>query len=346
MQRPIPLWIGAGHRRRTYRRAGRLRRRMVPPGPARSAAGRSACARRGRSPRGGARSRACSVWKAASHSAEKGVDASSASRRPLARRRRDHLAINTMGAGLASVEDHLRVLADCRATLDALTSRSRQSGVPLSECTLRSSSAMRSRLRRPAGQFRRPVRRARRCLDHLFHRLDHARLAPCRRSTRWPLRSSPRSGSTVFTRTPVPRELESETLREPVQCGLRGTVHGHRGARRRSGGRRRDVDHPGLPPRSSMAGSTFSAEVERCMHVDLESDAASLSAETQATVRSIAAAALFTSTSMEPPSISTADGTMRAPRSRRGRRPRPRCRPPPSSSIRAAVSLRLPPRWS
>jgi probable F420-dependent oxidoreductase len=117
VQRPIPVWFGA-QSERAYRRVGRLADGwfpQVPPGPkldqARSVVERAA-AEAGRDPASlGMEGRAS--WrddpgKLAEHAAtwrEAGAT---------------HLSVNTMGAGLRTVDDHLRVLETAAGILKPL----------------------------------------------------------------------------------------------------------------------------------------------------------------------------------------------------------------------------------
>ena len=116
IQRPIPIWFG-GTSERALRRVGRLGQRLVSPGGSRTEARRGPSHRR----RGGPQ------------------------RRPRPRRHRDggpgdldeggadvlvdhvgrwrqagasHLSVNTMGAGLATVDDHVKALAAAAAALE------------------------------------------------------------------------------------------------------------------------------------------------------------------------------------------------------------------------------------
>jgi probable F420-dependent oxidoreductase len=117
VQRPIPVWFGA-QSERAYRRVGRLADGwfpQVPPGPkldqARSVVGQAA-AEAGRDPaRLGMEGRAS--WrddpgKLAEHAAT-WRDAGAT-----------HLSVNTMGAGLRTVDDHLRVLETAAGILKPL----------------------------------------------------------------------------------------------------------------------------------------------------------------------------------------------------------------------------------
>jgi hypothetical protein len=115
VQRPIPLWIGAASPR-AYRRAGRFADGwfpQVPPGARLDEA--RALVEEGAREAG--RDPAALGMEGRVSFGEKGVDEVV---RHVGRWRdagATHLAINTMGAGLASVEDHLRVLGDCAAAL-------------------------------------------------------------------------------------------------------------------------------------------------------------------------------------------------------------------------------------
>jgi len=107
LQRPIPVWFGA-QSDRAYRRAGRLADGwfpQVPPGPkldeARGVVERAA-AEAGRDPRGiGMEGRV--AWRG---SPEKLADHA----RTWHEAGATHVSVNTMGAGLRSVDDHLAVL--------------------------------------------------------------------------------------------------------------------------------------------------------------------------------------------------------------------------------------------
>jgi probable F420-dependent oxidoreductase len=107
LQRPIPVWFGA-QSDRAYRRAGRLAEGwfpQVPPGPrldeARSVVERAA-AEAGRDPRTiGMEGRV--TWRG---SPEKLADHT----RTWHEAGATHVSVNTMGAGLRSVDDHLAVL--------------------------------------------------------------------------------------------------------------------------------------------------------------------------------------------------------------------------------------------
>lgn len=117
IQRPIPVWIGSASDA-GYRRAGRLADGWFPmmaPGPgleharavvagAAQAAGRdpSAIGMEGRSP-----------WRGDDDAALSEISA-------WAQAGASHLSINTMGAGLATVDEHLDVLARLAAGLPSL----------------------------------------------------------------------------------------------------------------------------------------------------------------------------------------------------------------------------------
>jgi alkanesulfonate monooxygenase SsuD/methylene tetrahydromethanopterin reductase-like flavin-dependent oxidoreductase (luciferase family) len=118
MQRPIPVWFGAVAER-ALRRAGRLADGwfpQVPPGPkldeARGIVGRAA-AEAGRDPEAlGMEGRiswgAGDLETLAKHAGRwRAVGAT-------------HLSVNTMGSGLASVDDHLAALARTAAALAPL----------------------------------------------------------------------------------------------------------------------------------------------------------------------------------------------------------------------------------
>jgi probable F420-dependent oxidoreductase len=115
VQRPIPLWFGA-HTRRAYVRAGQLGDGwfpQMPPGPrldqARSVV-EQAAAEAGRDP-------AALGMEGRISWGEGGQDqlAEHAARWRAAGA--THLSVNTMGAGLAAVDDHLAALADAAAVL-------------------------------------------------------------------------------------------------------------------------------------------------------------------------------------------------------------------------------------
>ena len=108
IQRPIPIWFG-GMSERAYQRMGRLADGWFPlmqPGPeldrARETIG-SAALQAGRDP-GSIAMEGRVVWSGDPVDAVRGIDAW-----------RDagatHVSINTMGAGLATVDDHLAALA-------------------------------------------------------------------------------------------------------------------------------------------------------------------------------------------------------------------------------------------
>jgi probable F420-dependent oxidoreductase len=117
VQRPIPVWFGA-QSERAYRRVGRLADGwfpQVPPGPKLDQARgvvEQAAVEAGRDPAGlGMEGRAS--WrddpgKLAEHAAT-WRDAGAT-----------HLSVNTMGAGLATVDDHLRVLETAAGILKPL----------------------------------------------------------------------------------------------------------------------------------------------------------------------------------------------------------------------------------
>ena len=116
VQRPIPIWFGAASPR-AYRRAGRLGDGwfpMVPPGPAldeAKAAVDTAAIAAGRDPSAlGMEGRAS--WGPG------GVETVLAEVRQWSDAGATHVSINTMGAGLASVDDHLAALAATAGELD------------------------------------------------------------------------------------------------------------------------------------------------------------------------------------------------------------------------------------
>jgi probable F420-dependent oxidoreductase len=115
VQQPIPLWIGAASPP-AYHRAGRLADGwfpQVPPGPRLDEARvlvEDGAHVAGRDP-------SLLGMEGRVSFGERGIDEVV---RHVGRWRdagATHLAINTMGAGLASVDDHLRVLADCAGAL-------------------------------------------------------------------------------------------------------------------------------------------------------------------------------------------------------------------------------------
>jgi probable F420-dependent oxidoreductase len=107
IQRPIPVWIGA-QSPRAYRRAGRLADGwfpQLPPGPDLEAAResiRQAAAEAGRDPDSiGMEGRL--TWHSDREEIADGL-------RAWARAGATHVSVNTMGAGLRSVDDHLAAL--------------------------------------------------------------------------------------------------------------------------------------------------------------------------------------------------------------------------------------------
>jgi probable F420-dependent oxidoreductase len=119
VQRPIPVWFGA-QSQRAYRRAGQLGDGwfpQVPPGPRLDAAKAvvdQAAIEAGRDPAGlGMEGRVS--W--GDHGAERVAERVASWRGAGA----THVSVNTMGAGLASVDDHLAALSEVAAAL-ALTS--------------------------------------------------------------------------------------------------------------------------------------------------------------------------------------------------------------------------------
>jgi probable F420-dependent oxidoreductase len=114
VQRPIPVWFGASSEP-AYRRVGRLADGWFPqvgPGPRLDAARavvRGAAAEAGRNP-GALGMEGRVSWRG---SAE---DLAAAARR-WQQAGATHLSINTMGAGLRTVDDHLTVLAAAAAVL-------------------------------------------------------------------------------------------------------------------------------------------------------------------------------------------------------------------------------------
>jgi probable F420-dependent oxidoreductase len=115
VQRPIPVWFGA-QSHRAYRRAGRLGDGwfpQVPPGPrldeARSIVEQAAI-QAGRDPAELGMEGRVSWGESGAQEVTRHVgkwrDAGAT-----------HVSVNTMGAGLASTEDHLAALADCAAAL-------------------------------------------------------------------------------------------------------------------------------------------------------------------------------------------------------------------------------------
>jgi probable F420-dependent oxidoreductase len=116
IQRPIPVWFGASSSR-AYRRAGRLADGwfpQMPPGPSLDEAkGQVEAAARdaGREP-------ATLGMEGRITLAQQGIDQLD----EVARRWRDagatHVGINTMNAGLPSIDDHLKVLESCSTVLE------------------------------------------------------------------------------------------------------------------------------------------------------------------------------------------------------------------------------------
>jgi probable F420-dependent oxidoreductase len=116
IQRPIPVWFGASSSR-AYRRAGRLADGwfpQMPPGPSLDEAkGQVEAAARdaGREP-------ATLGMEGRITLAQQGIDELD----EVARRWRDagatHVGINTMNAGLPSIDDHLKVLESCSTVLE------------------------------------------------------------------------------------------------------------------------------------------------------------------------------------------------------------------------------------
>ncbi len=133
LQRPIPVWIGAASKR-GYARAGRLADGwfpMVAPGPeleaARSVVDQAALDA-GRDPKsigmeawvkwqGGADSGADSRAEAVADEVAKWADAGAS-----------HVSINTMGAGLQTVDDHVAALAAVADALPNVPGRAYQGG--------------------------------------------------------------------------------------------------------------------------------------------------------------------------------------------------------------------------
>ena len=116
VQRPIPVWFGASSPP-AYRRAGRLGDGwlpLVPPGPkldeARAIVDQAA--------RDAGRDPAALGMEGRVTWGDQGADklAEQAGRWRAARA--SHLSVNTMGAGLATVDDHLRVLGETARALD------------------------------------------------------------------------------------------------------------------------------------------------------------------------------------------------------------------------------------
>ena len=119
VQRPIPVWFGA-QSQRAYRRAGQLGDGwfpQVPPGPRLDAAKAvvdQAAIEAGRDPAGlGMEGRVSWGDRGAERVAERVASWRGAGA--------THVSVNTMGAGLASVDDHLAALSEVAAAL-ALTS--------------------------------------------------------------------------------------------------------------------------------------------------------------------------------------------------------------------------------
>jgi probable F420-dependent oxidoreductase len=116
IQRPIPVWFGAASMP-AYRRAGRLATGwfpQVPPGPKLDAARgevEQAAREAGRDPAGlGMEGRV--TW------GDSGVHKLAEHVGRWREARATHVAVNTMGSGLGSVDNHLTVLAQCAEALE------------------------------------------------------------------------------------------------------------------------------------------------------------------------------------------------------------------------------------
>ena len=109
VQRPIPVWFG-GQSEPAYRRAGRLGDGwfpQLPPGPGLAAAKaivEAAAAEAGRDPAGLGMEGRISYGRA-------GADAVAAAVQAWERAGATHVSVNTMGAGLATVDEHIAALA-------------------------------------------------------------------------------------------------------------------------------------------------------------------------------------------------------------------------------------------
>jgi probable F420-dependent oxidoreductase len=110
VQRPIPVWFG-GASPRAYRRAGRLADGWFPqmqPGPRLDDAREiihQAAAEAGRDPQSIGMEGRINLGRGAVEAVAEGVA-------QWAQAGATHASVNTMGAGLATVEDHIKVLAD------------------------------------------------------------------------------------------------------------------------------------------------------------------------------------------------------------------------------------------
>ena len=120
VQRPIPIWIGAAPAP-GYRRAGRLADGWFPmmaPGPHLD----EALAEVERGARDAGRDPA-SIGMEARVSWQGDDDAVAEQIAAWAQAGATHLSVNTMGAGLTTVDEHLDVLADRRVDLVAAAAR-------------------------------------------------------------------------------------------------------------------------------------------------------------------------------------------------------------------------------
>jgi len=116
IQRPIPVWFG-GSSRRAYQRAGRLADGwfpQMPPGPVLDEAkGQVEAAARdaGREP-------ATLGMEGRITLAQQGIDQLDGVARQWREAGATHVGINTMNAGLPSIDDHLKVLERCAEVLE------------------------------------------------------------------------------------------------------------------------------------------------------------------------------------------------------------------------------------
>jgi alkanesulfonate monooxygenase SsuD/methylene tetrahydromethanopterin reductase-like flavin-dependent oxidoreductase (luciferase family) len=125
VQRPIPIWIGADSVA-AYRRVGRLADGwfpQMPPGPELTQAKRvvdQAAVDAGRDPR--------ALGMEGRISYGTGPDAVAAEAAEWEKADATHVCINTMGAGLARVDDHIRALAQVASTLAGMASATARPG--------------------------------------------------------------------------------------------------------------------------------------------------------------------------------------------------------------------------
>ena len=116
IQRPIPVWFG-GSSSRAYQRAGRLADGwfpQMPPGPVLDEAkgqGEAAARDAGREP-------ATLGMEGRITLAQQGIDQLDGVARQWREAGATHVGINTMNAGLPSIDDHLKVLERCAEVLE------------------------------------------------------------------------------------------------------------------------------------------------------------------------------------------------------------------------------------